>query len=176
MGSSIYDYLDGAGNFTCFLRVINDLGYKDVLQRTGSKTLFVADDNAFMSGIEKEWGFTEYEQLTSAHKRLLLYGAMLDNAYLLEMLSKMQSTGVNAEPIPGQCLRRVTSAAVTDSIGLFFPEDLPRNNEEWINFSSIRLALDKTKANTAVKRKIVTNKRLIPIFILFLKKRPVVIV
>ena len=91
VGSSIYDYLDGAGNFTCFLRVINDLGYKDVLQRTGSKTLFVADDNAFMSGIEKEWGFTEYEQLTSAHKRLLLYGAMLDNAYLLEMLSKMQS-------------------------------------------------------------------------------------
>ena len=145
VGSSIYDYLDGAGNFTCFLRVINDLGYKDVLQRTGSKTLFVADDNAFMSGIEKEWGFTEYEQLTSAHKRLLLYGAMLDNAYLLEMLSKMQSTGVNAEPIPGQCLRRVTSAAVTDSIGLFFPEDLPRNNEEWINFSSIRLALDASR-------------------------------
>ena len=142
VGSSIYDYLDGAGNFTYFLRVINDLGYKDVLQRTGSKTLFVADDNAFMSGVKKEWGITEYEQLTAAQKRLILYGAMLDNAYLLEMLSKMQSTGVNAEPIPGQCLRRVTSAAVTDSIGLFSPEDLPRNNEEWTTFSSIRLALD----------------------------------
>ena len=148
VGSSIYDYLDGAGDFTCFLRVINDLGYKDVLQRTGSKTLFVADDNAFMSGIEKEWGVKEYDQLTAAQKRIILYGAMLDNAYLLEMLSKMQSTGANAEPIPGQCLRRVTSAAVTDSIGLFSSEDLPRNNEEWINFSSIsiRLALDASRS------------------------------
>ena len=32
IGSSIYDYLDGEGDFTYFLRVINDLGYKDVLR------------------------------------------------------------------------------------------------------------------------------------------------
>lgn len=147
IGSSIYDYLDGKGNFTYFLRVINDLGYKDVLQRTGSKTLFVADDNAFMEGIEKEWGFKEYGQLTAAHKRIILYGAMLDNAYLLEMLSKMQSTGENAEPIPGQCLRQVTSASVTDTIGLFSYREFPKNNPNWDDFKdrSIRLALDDTK-------------------------------
>ena len=66
------------GNFTYFLRVINDLDYKDVLQRTGSKTLFVADDNAFKKGIKEKWGFDEYSQLTAAHKRMILYGAMLD--------------------------------------------------------------------------------------------------
>ena len=147
IGSSIYDYLDGKGNFTYFLRVINDLGYKDVLQRTGSKTLFVADDDAFKKGIKEEWGFDEYSQLTAAHKRMILYGAMLDNAYLLEMLSKMQSTGVNAEPIPGQCLRQVTSAAVTDTIGLFSYREFPKNNRHWDDFKDrqMRLALDATQ-------------------------------
>lgn len=147
IGSSIYDYLDGEGNFTYFLRVINDLGYKDVLQRTGSKTLFVADDDAFKKGIKDEWGFDEYSQLTAAHKRIILYGAMLDNAYLLEMLSKMQSTGENAEPIPGQCLRQVTSASVTDTIGLFSYREFPKNNPNWDDFKdrSIRLALDETQ-------------------------------
>ena len=147
IGSSIYDYLDEKGNFTYFLRVINDLNYKDVLQRTGSKTLFVADDNAFKKGIKEKWGFDEYSQLTAAHKRMILYGAMLDNAYLLEMLSKMQSTGVNAEPIPGQCLRQVTSASVTDTIGLFSYRDFPKNNSNWDAFKGerIRLALDATQ-------------------------------
>lgn len=147
IGSSIYDYLDGEGNFTYFLKVINDLGYKDVLQRTGSKTLFVADDVAFMKGIKEEWGFDEYGQLTAAHKRMILYGAMLDNAYLLEMLSKMQSTGVNAEPIPGQCLRQVTSASVTDTIGLFSNREFPKNNPDWdtLRDKRIRLALDATQ-------------------------------
>ena len=147
IGSSIYDYLDGKGEFSYFLKVINDLDYKDVLQRTGSKTLFVADDAAFMKGIKEEWGFDEYSQLTAAHKRMILYGAMLDNAYLLEMLSKMQSTGVNAEPIPGQCLRQVTSASVTDTIGLFAYRDFPKNNPHWDAYKEqrIRLALDATQ-------------------------------
>ena len=147
IGSSIYDYLDGKGNFTYFLRVINDLDYKDVLQRTGSKTLFVADDNAFKKGIKEKWGFDEYSQLTAAHKRMILYGAMLDNAYLLEMLSKMQSTGVNAEPIPGQCLRQATSASVTDTVALFSYREFPKNNPHWDAFKEkqIRVTLDATQ-------------------------------
>ena len=131
LGSSIYDYLDEQENFTYFLRVIDDLGEKEVLKKTGSKTLFVADDEAFMKGIWDEWQFTKYEQLTPAHKRIILYSAMLDNAYLLEMLSKLQSTGINAEPVPGKCLRRVTSASVVDTIGLFAYKDLPKNNPDW---------------------------------------------
>ncbi len=147
VGPSIYDYLDGQGNFTHFLQVIDDLDYGQVLDRTGSKTLFVADDAAFMKGIKDEWGFDEYRQLTPAHKRIILKNAMLDNAYLLEMLSKMQSTGVNAEPIPGQCLRQESSAAVTDTIGLFTYRDLPKNNPDWDVFrgKNIRLALDATQ-------------------------------
>ena len=147
LGSSIYDYLDEQENFTYFLRVIDDLGEKEVLKKTGSKTLFVADDEAFMKGIWDEWGFQSYEELTPAHKRIILYSAMLDNAYLLEMLSKLQSTGINAEPVPGKCLRRVTSASVVDTIGLFAYKDLPKNNPDWDIFreDSVRLALDATQ-------------------------------
>ena len=144
VGPSIYDYLNEQGEFKYFLRVVDDLNYKEVLQRTGSKTLFVANDQAFVDGIWREWGFSDYEQLTPAHKRMILYGAMLDNAYLLEMLSKMQSMGVNAEPVPGQCLRRVASLSETDTVGLFAPVDLPENNPYWDSFKggTIRLALD----------------------------------
>ena len=145
VGSSIYDYLSEQGEFKHFLQVIEDLDYKEVLSKTGSKTLFVANDKAFELGIKESWGFTDYSQLTLAHKRIILYGAMLDNAYLLEMLSKMQSTGANAEPIPGQCLRRVTSASVTDTVGLFGSKDLPKNNGAWESFDSIRLALDASR-------------------------------
>ena len=146
LGSSIYNYLKEQRTFNYFLKVIDDLDYDEVLQRTGSKTLFVADDDAFMAGIKNEWGLTDYAQLTLAHKRIILNSAMLDNAYLLEMLSKMQSTGTNAEPVPGQCLRRETSSSVVDSIGLFPYEVLPTNNPDWDLFkgSNVRLALDAT--------------------------------
>ena len=154
LGSSIYNYLEEQGNFELFLKVIDDLNYADVLRKTGSKTLFVADDDAFKQGIWDEWGFTDYGQLTAAHKKVILYGAMLDNAYLLEMLSKIQSTGANAEPVSGKCLRRVTSASVVDTIGLFAYADLPKNNPNWDIFNpesekfvatNVRLALDATQ-------------------------------
>ena len=47
LGKSIYDELNAKGNFKTVIRLIDDLGYKDVLSQTGSKTLFVADDNAY---------------------------------------------------------------------------------------------------------------------------------
>ena len=55
LGASIYNYLEEKGNFTLFLKVIDDLNYKEVLSKTGSKTLFVADDDAFKKGIKEDW-------------------------------------------------------------------------------------------------------------------------
>lgn len=146
LGASIYDYLESKGNFTLFMKVIEDLDYKEVLSKTGSKTLFVADDEAFLEGIEKEWGFDSYEQLTPAHKRIILFNAMLDNAYLLELMSSMPAANANSEPVIGRCLRQVTSSNVTDSIGFFYDADLPQNNSDWDEFrqKGIRLALDGT--------------------------------
>ena len=146
LGESIYNYLESKGNFTLFMKVIEDLDYKEVLSKTGSKTLFVADDEAFLRGIKEEWGFDSYEQLTPAHKRIILFNAMLDNAYLLELMSSMPAANANSEPVIGRCLRQVTSSNVTDSIGFFYGQDLPQNNADWDQYrdKGIRLALDAT--------------------------------
>ena len=151
LGASIYEYLEEKGEFTYFLKVIEDLDYKDVLSTTGSKTLFVANDEAFINGVKKEWkleGTDEevYNQLTPAHKRIILYNAMLDNAYLLELMSSTPALNETSEPNIGRCLRQVTSSNVTDTIGFFYNEDLPQNNPIWDRFrqNGIRLALDAT--------------------------------
>ena len=43
LGNSIYERLQDEGNYQTTLRLIDDLGQKEVLSKTGSKTLFVAD-------------------------------------------------------------------------------------------------------------------------------------
>ena len=146
LGASIYNYLESEGRFNYFMKVIEDLNYKEVLSKTGSKTLFVADDEAFLKGIKEEWGLESYEQLTPAQKRIILNNSMLDNAYLLELMSSMPAPDENSETIIGRCLRQETSSVVTDSIGLFYDADLPQNNEDWDRFrqTGIRLALDAT--------------------------------
>ena len=147
LGASIYEYLEEKGNFTLFLKVIDDLEYDQVLSKTGSKTLFVADDDAFRKGIKEEWGFDSYDQLTPAHKRIILNNAMLDNAYLLELMANTAAPNEDSEPVIGRCLRQETSASVLDTIGLFFRDELPQNNPDWEPFyeKGIRLALDGTK-------------------------------
>lgn len=138
LGSSIYEYLDSKGTYTNFVKLINDLDYKEVLARTGSKTLFVADDDAFATFYQSNpWGVRSYDQLTQSQKKLLLNSAMINNAYLLEMMSSTAAgDGDNAEVNKGQCLRRETSSDITDSIPHLFAEDLPVNYNAFIEGST----------------------------------------
>jgi uncharacterized surface protein with fasciclin (FAS1) repeats len=70
-GASIYSWLDEQGNYTNTVRLIDDLGYREVLSKTGSKTLFVADDEAFARFYrDKVWGASKYEDLTVSQKKL----------------------------------------------------------------------------------------------------------
>ena len=125
LGSSIYDYLKSNGNYTNVVRMIDDLGYKEVLAKTGSKTLFVADDEAFLRFYNnKVWGVESYEELSLAQKKQLLYGSMINNAVQVAYLSSA------AGPIEGDCMRRLTSASVYDSVPLLRPEDMP-DNASW---------------------------------------------
>ncbi|MBR4338551.1 MAG: hypothetical protein IKP91_10025 [Bacteroidaceae bacterium] len=146
LGASIYDYMQEKGNFTYFLKVIDDLNYTEVLSKTGSKTLFAADDEAFMKGIKDAWGLTSYSQLSDAQKKVILYNSMLDNAYLLEMMSSSAASGTDAEVQEGRCLRQVTSANIVDTIGHYAGNELPQNNPFWDRYreKGIRLALDGT--------------------------------
>ena len=122
LGQSIYDELKARGNFSTVIRLIDDLDYKEVLSKTGSKTLFVAADSSYNHFFKNNpWGVKSYEDLSLAQKRLLLKSSMLDNAYVLEMMTTIQG------PVKNLCLRQLSSVSVTDSIPYFKWDELPNN-------------------------------------------------
>lgn len=115
---NIYDYLNESGEFTYFVRLINDLNYKDVLQKTGSKTLFPAKDEAFKRFFENnEQGIRSYEMLSPAMKRSIINSSMINMAYLASMLSNL-TTSVDAGPSEGRALRQRSANTYLDSIAL----------------------------------------------------------
>ena len=124
LGASIYDYLKTEDNFTVYTRLIEDLDYVDILGKTGSKTLFVADDDAFDEFFANNpWGVTSYEQLTRAQKSLLLNYGMINNAYLVGMLSNYNNGGLKEN----EAFRRVTAVSVLDSIPFVTGSALPES-------------------------------------------------
>ena len=122
LGSSIYDYLKSDGNYTNLVRLIDDLGYTNVLAKTGSKTLFVADDDAYARFYAKnDWGVHSYDELSLAQKKLLLNGSMINNACQVAYLSSSEG------PTEGDCMRRLTSMSVYDSVPVLTAEQMPDN-------------------------------------------------
>ena len=86
--NTIYGYMEKQGNFQNVLHLIKDLGYDEVLAKTGSKTLFAATDDAFAEFFKSnEWGVHSYNELSEAQKKLLLNSSMIDNPYPTSMLS-----------------------------------------------------------------------------------------
>lgn len=127
LGNSIYDRLKEEGNYSYTLRLIDDLGQKEVLSQTGSKTLFVASDDIYNQFFAKnDWGISSYDRLTTAQKKLLFNSSMVNNAYLVELLSSVSGT----KPLKGQCMRRPTAASVFDSVSFIAPDKMP-NTPYW---------------------------------------------
>ena len=90
LGNSIYERLKDDGNYQYTLRLIDDLGQTAVLSQTGSKTLFVADDATYDAFFQRNtWGVSRYDDLSMAQKKLLFNSAMVNNAYLVELLSNV---------------------------------------------------------------------------------------
>jgi uncharacterized surface protein with fasciclin (FAS1) repeats len=126
-GASIYSWLDDEGNFTNMVRLINDLNYRDVLARTGSMTLFAANDDAFNRFYQKnDWGVNSYEQLTLSQKKLLLNGCLLKNSMQLGSLGNMPSL-TDGEPREGLSLRHATMSSPYDSVPVLQPDQMPSN-------------------------------------------------
>ena len=126
LGGSIYDELK-ARNFTTVLKLADDLDYKSVLSRTGSKTLFVADDAAY----EKFFATTDwkdghgqpvrsYEQLSTSQKKLLFFNTLLNNSDVLEMLPYSSGGG-------SLTMRRSTASSELDSVKYWNWAELPNN-------------------------------------------------
>ncbi|MHB9142856.1 MAG: fasciclin domain-containing protein, partial [Paludibacter sp.] len=159
LGASIYDYLKTDGHFTNYVKLIEDLDYTEVLSKTGSKTLFVANDSAFNEFYKKnDWGVMSYDQLTLAQKKLILNFGMINDAYLVDMLSNYNSGGGLSE---GGGMRKVTAVAVLDSLpyvhGMSLPETpfwnyykpngiyLLQNNTPWTMMFFTQKHLDRTQ-------------------------------
>lgn len=125
LGNSIYEQLEEDGHYKTTLKLIEDLGLHEVLSHTGSKTLFVADDDAYKQWFQTNtWGVHSYEQLSLAQKKLLFNNSMVNNAYLIELLSNVSGN----PPQEGKCMRRATAASVFDSLYVMRPADMPETD------------------------------------------------
>jgi len=126
LGNSIYERLQEEGNYSTTLKLIDDLNYTGVLSQTGSKTLFVANDDAYADWFRtNSWGVRKYEDLSTAQKKLLLNNEMVNNAYLIELLSNISATGSATEPLKGRCMRRASAVTIYDSVPRLLPKDMP---------------------------------------------------
>ena len=148
LGNSIYERLEEDGNYKTMLKLIDDLGQHEVLSHTGSKTLFAADDEAFDNWFKdpkNPWGVNGYDKLSLSQKKLLLNNSMINNAYLIELLSNQPGN----PPVEGMCMRRQTASSIYDSVQIMKPDQMP-NTEVWAKFKnsgrSIPILKDATTA------------------------------
>ena len=142
LNTSIYETLESNGNYKNYLRLLEDpdvnvqgdenASLKEILSRTGSKTVFVADDQAWNEFFvangnlpkTNPWSTaTSYDKLSKNQKKLLLHTSMLNNAIVMENLSS--SSGSN--PTRGAFLRRQTDVEIVDSITKIAVTDLPKS-------------------------------------------------
>ena len=145
LGNSIYERLQEDGNYKYTLRLIDDLGQKEVLSRTGSKTVFVASDDTYEQFFRQNtWGVHKYDDLTAAQKKLLFNSAMVNNAYLVELLSNVSGN----PPLQGQCMRRETAASVFDSVARCYPDEMP-NTEFWARYKQKKEGIVLLRDNTS---------------------------
>lgn len=144
LGNSIYERLQEDGNYTFTLRLIDDLNQTSVLSQTGSKTLFVADDNAYNEFFKSNsWGVRRYEDLSLAQKKLLLNASMVNNAYLVELLSNVSGN----PPSEGECMRRATAVSIYDSISRIYPDEMP-NTQYWQKYKDHKEGIVLLRDNT----------------------------
>lgn len=129
LGSNVYDYLQHDGHYTNYLRLIDDLGYKETLLRTGSKTLFPANDDAFAAYFREQNlsgnGIDIINSMSMSQKRVLFNSTMLNMAYLDNMLSNVWTTNDGDESGEGRAMVRESSSSYLDSIRFVASRNLP---------------------------------------------------
>lgn len=153
LGGSIYAELQSGnkltGKFTYYVRLIDDLGYSQILNQTGSKTIFPANDEAFERFFaDNDWGVSSYEELTYAQKNVLLKSSMLDNALLTGMFSNVQSSAGSSTVTQGMALKHPSNMSIIDSITFITPDEMPLNNTYWDKFREEETSIWAVQDNT----------------------------
>ena len=141
LGESIYKELQQPkeleGTFNTYCKLIEDLGYSEVLSKTGSKTIFPANDEAFarfFAGGNNKFGASSYEELTHSQKAELLFSTMLDNAILVGTLSNKQNAAGNM--LQGQLVKHGTNMRLSYAVTPFYAKDMPANNKYFSRFQT----------------------------------------
>lgn len=141
LGNSIYEWLEEEGNYTYTLRLIDSLGLTDVFRQTGSKTLFVADDETYDAYFASKG--IKFEDLSEAQIKLLLNSAMINNAYLIDLLSNVSGN----PPEGGECMRRPTAVSPYDSVSSILPDEMP-NTQYWAEYKGKKEGIVLLRDNT----------------------------
>ncbi|MBR4522532.1 MAG: hypothetical protein IKO58_05220 [Prevotella sp.] len=153
LGESIYSELQNPklldGTFNTYLRLVDDLGYSEVLSKTGSKTIFPANDAAFEAFFKdgnNKFGKSSYEELTKSEKAQLLFASMLDNAILLGNLSSQ--TGSNGVLLQGQIVKHPTNIQLVQSVEPMYSQNMPANNPYFAPWKDKGLSFNALYDNT----------------------------
>ncbi len=141
---SIYESLQRRGDFSNYLRLLadpdvnnaedadNNRGLVDVLSKTGSKTVFVANDSAWnefyrnnaLLPATNPWHYaTSYDKLSTSQKKLLIHTSMLNNAVVTENLASSEGS----EATRGMYMRRLSDVETTDTITYIPADQVPVN-------------------------------------------------
>lgn len=151
LGESIYAELQNPknleGTFNTYLKLIDEMDYANVLGKTGSKTIFPANDEAFEAFFagNNVFGVSSYDELTYAQKAQLLFSSMLDNAILVGNLSNKQNSA--GELLQGQIIKHPTNMTLVQSVEPFYSQRFPANNkyfEQYIPLGGINVVNDNT--------------------------------
>ena len=141
LGANIYDYLVSKGNYTSYLELIDQLGYKETLQRTGTKTLFPANDEAFAAYFKSintgKQGPEAVKSMTPSGRRYLFNSSMLNMSYLDNMLANVSTSDDTSDDGEGTALVRETSASVLDTVSYVPAASLP-TTDYWARFNDGR--------------------------------------
>ena len=137
---AILETLNTMGSFKSYLRLLSDpdvnptttrnSSFADALSAPGTKTLFVANDEAWDAFFENNkrlpkynpWHYAQsYEKLSKSQKRLLFHSSILHQAIAVDQLSSTSGE----DPVPGTLLRRYTDVETLDSVARVAVTDLP---------------------------------------------------
>lgn len=153
LGESIYEELQNPksldGTFNTYLKLIDDLGYAEVLGKTGSKTIFPANDEAFAEFFKdgnNKFGKSSYDQLTISEKSQILFSTMLDNAVLVGNLSSQQNG--SGEMAQGRVIKHPTNVSLLQSVEPLNANEMPENNPSFSWWKSQGKSINALYDNT----------------------------
>lgn len=129
LNGTLYGFFEKNQDFRAYKALIDDLGHNDMLNRTGSVTLFPAKDEAFsryFAGLGKTGDVVQLvHEMPLSTKKYLFNSSMLNMTYLAHQLANVESSDVGGGE--GMALRRNTIVTYLDSVPYISTGEMPQN-------------------------------------------------